>query len=228
MDCEYIEDYFKRGFTTHEILNLLADSHGIILSKLERILSKKQLWRRKNKTNATTEKACLPQLRSKLCRHIDGYDKLKPLGLQSVDALMGFPERWYGLKLTKQTMTLRSSLATMDAVVDAGGCPARLRLEKWKWPYGWNAAVFAFFPIFAFFFHFGPSTGNQRIERWWLILRSECVQFWMDLFDKLREDGYFSDNFLIQFCFLQTIQVIDTLEIKDCPIVFLRATNDYM
>ncbi|KAI4831136.1 hypothetical protein KUCAC02_002731 [Chaenocephalus aceratus] len=57
---------------------------------------------------------------------------------------------------------------------------------------------------------FGPSTGNQRIERWWLTLRSECVQFWMDLFDKLSVDGYFSDNFLdkslIQFCFLQIIQ----------------------
>ena len=53
MDCEYIEDFFKRGFTTDEILTLLAESHGIVLSKrtLERILSKKQLWRRKNKTD---------------------------------------------------------------------------------------------------------------------------------------------------------------------------------
>lgn len=52
MDCEYIEDYFKRGFTIDEILHLLAYSHGILLSKrtLERILNKKQLWRRKNKT----------------------------------------------------------------------------------------------------------------------------------------------------------------------------------
>lgn len=33
MDCEYIEQYFKCGFTTKEILNLLSVSHGIVLSK---------------------------------------------------------------------------------------------------------------------------------------------------------------------------------------------------
>ncbi|MEQ2262209.1 hypothetical protein XENORESO_001544 [Xenotaenia resolanae] len=58
----------------------------------------------------------------------------------------------------------------------------------------------------------GPSTGNQRIERWWCTLRSECAQFWIDHFDQLKADGYFVDSFLdkslIQFCFLQTIQVI--------------------
>lgn len=53
MDCGYIEDYFKRGFTTDEILHLLADSYGTVLSKRtrERILSKKPLWCRKNKSN---------------------------------------------------------------------------------------------------------------------------------------------------------------------------------
>ncbi|MED6256733.1 hypothetical protein ATANTOWER_012683 [Ataeniobius toweri] len=57
----------------------------------------------------------------------------------------------------------------------------------------------------------GPSTGNQRIERWWCTLRSECAQFWMDHFDQLKADGYFVDSFLdkslIQFCCLQTIQM---------------------
>lgn len=33
MGCEYIEQHFKRGFTTNEIFDLLAVSHGIILSK---------------------------------------------------------------------------------------------------------------------------------------------------------------------------------------------------
>ena len=57
----------------------------------------------------------------------------------------------------------------------------------------------------------GTSTGNQRIERWWCILRIECVQFWMDHVDQLKADGYFVDSFidksLIQFCFQNTIQV---------------------
>ena len=51
MDCEYIEDYFKRGFTTDEILNLLADSRGLSKRTLESILSKKQLSHPKNKTD---------------------------------------------------------------------------------------------------------------------------------------------------------------------------------
>lgn len=53
MDCEYIEQHFKRGFTTNEIFDLLAVSHGIILSKrtFERILNLRKLWRRKNKTD---------------------------------------------------------------------------------------------------------------------------------------------------------------------------------
>lgn len=53
MDCEYIEQHFKLGFTTNEIFDLLAVSHGIILSKrtFERILNLRKLWRRKNKTD---------------------------------------------------------------------------------------------------------------------------------------------------------------------------------
>ena len=57
----------------------------------------------------------------------------------------------------------------------------------------------------------GPSTGNQRIERWWCTLRSECTQFWMDHFDQLKADGLYDDSFidksLVQFCFQEVIQV---------------------
>ncbi|CAL8375385.1 unnamed protein product [Arctogadus glacialis] len=56
----------------------------------------------------------------------------------------------------------------------------------------------------------GPSTGNQRIERWWCTLRSECTQFWMDHFDQLKADGLYDDSFidksLVQFCFQEVIQ----------------------
>lgn len=63
MDCEYIEESFKRGFTTDEILYLLAVSHGIILSKrnLERILNEKKLWHRKNKTEVAVVAAFIEQ-----------------------------------------------------------------------------------------------------------------------------------------------------------------------
>ena len=279
MDCEYIEDFFKRGFTTDEILTLLAESHGIVLSKrtLERILSKKQLWRRKNKTDVAelatfieqqleTSGQChgyrwmhqkcwlhgivtdretvriLLQLldgegvdlrsRNRLRRrvyhscgpnyvwHIDGYDKLKPFGIAISGGIDGFSRMMIWLEAYKTNSDPKIIAGYfMDAVINAGGCPARLRLDL-----GTENGHMAEMQRFMHFpanqsetdsVTFGPSTGNQRIERWWLTLRSECVQFWMDLFDKLRADGYFSDNFLdkslIQFCFLQTIQVVHTL-----------------
>ncbi|KAI2646550.1 40S ribosomal protein S13 [Labeo rohita] len=53
MDFKQIEQYFRRGLSNREILTLLKDVHGIKISNrtLERILSKHQLWRRKNKTD---------------------------------------------------------------------------------------------------------------------------------------------------------------------------------
>lgn len=273
MDCKHIEDYFKRGFTTNEILHLLADSHGIIISKhsLERILNKKQLWHRKSKTDVAevatfieqrleTSGQChqkcwlngivtdretvrmLLQLldgegvdlrsRNRLQRrvyhscgpkyvwHIDGYDKLKPFGVAISGCIDGFSIKMLWLEAYKTNNDPKIIAGYfMDAVISAGGCPTKLRLDL-----GTENGHLAEMQHFLHFSEyqaetdsitFGPSTGNQQIEQWWQILRSECVQFWIDLFDKLRVDGFFSDNFLdkslIQFCFLQTIQVTDTL-----------------
>ncbi|XP_062422189.1 uncharacterized protein LOC134102881 [Pungitius pungitius] len=274
MEFQYIEDYFKRGFTTDEILQLLSSLHGIVLSKrtLERILNKKQLWRRKNKTDVAevatfieqqleTSGQChgyrwmhqkcwlhgiitdretvriLLQLldgegvdlrsRNRLRRrvyhscgpnyvwHIDGYDKLKPFGIAISGRIDGFSRKMIWLEAYKTNNDPKIIAGYfMDAVINADGCPARLRLDLGT-ENGHMAEMQRLLHLSGDQAEtdcvtFGPSTGNQRIERWWLTLRSECVQFWMDLFDKLREDGYFSDDFLdkslIQFCFLQTIQ----------------------
>ncbi|KAJ8018224.1 hypothetical protein HOLleu_43906 [Holothuria leucospilota] len=61
-------------------------------------------------------------------------------------------------------------------------------------------------------FVYGKSTSNQRIEFWWGILRKVCADFWIDLFSHLRDneglfDGGDLDKALIQFCFLNMIQV---------------------
>nr|XP_015840129.1 PREDICTED: uncharacterized protein LOC107399007 isoform X1 [Tribolium castaneum]XP_015840130.1 PREDICTED: uncharacterized protein LOC107399007 isoform X2 [Tribolium castaneum] len=59
-------------------------------------------------------------------------------------------------------------------------------------------------------FIYGASTANQKIECWWSILRRHNAQFWMNLFSKLKEDGYFAGTFLdkslIQFCFMDIIR----------------------
>ncbi|XP_061639133.1 uncharacterized protein LOC133482721 [Phyllopteryx taeniolatus] len=56
----------------------------------------------------------------------------------------------------------------------------------------------------------GRSTSNQRIESWWGFLRRECVEFWLDLFHRLKDEGHFDadllDKNLMLFCFLGLIQ----------------------
>ncbi|CAH0563093.1 unnamed protein product [Brassicogethes aeneus] len=59
-------------------------------------------------------------------------------------------------------------------------------------------------------FIYGTSQCNQRIESWWSMLRKHSAQFWMNLFQGLKEDGHFTgsalDKALIQFCFLGILQ----------------------
>ena len=57
----------------------------------------------------------------------------------------------------------------------------------------------------------GSSTSNQRIEVFWCNLRKQCMQYWIDLFSTLEEDGQFLgdliDKNIAQFCFMGLIQV---------------------
>lgn len=57
----------------------------------------------------------------------------------------------------------------------------------------------------------GASTQNQRIESWWGYLRRQHIQYWMDIFNILKENVVFSgselDKNLVQFCFMALIQV---------------------
>ncbi|KAI9522092.1 hypothetical protein NQZ68_039741 [Dissostichus eleginoides] len=65
-------------------------------------------------------------------------------------------------------------------------------------------------------FIYGCSTANQRIESWWGVLRKQSVQFWMDTFKILKDDGYFTGDFLdknlVQFCFLNLLQLYGAAE----------------
>lgn len=60
----------------------------------------------------------------------------------------------------------------------------------------------------------GKSTHNQRIEWFGGLLRREMGQFYIDLFSDLEKDhndlfcGDMFDKNLIQFCFLEVIQVL--------------------
>ena len=60
-------------------------------------------------------------------------------------------------------------------------------------------------------FLYGSSNHNERIKRWWGFLRTHHAQYWMNIFQNLKEenlfDGELVDKSLIQFCFLNQIQV---------------------
>uniref|UniRef100_A0A0F8C524 Integrase core domain-containing protein n=1 Tax=Larimichthys crocea TaxID=215358 RepID=A0A0F8C524_LARCR len=148
--------------------------------------------------------------------HIDGYDKLKPFGIAISGCIDGFSRRviWLHAYKTNNDPDVIAGYF-MDAVLSTEGCPERVRLDM-----GTENVRLAEMQNFLHWSEgqvantdhvtFGPSTGNQRIERWWLTLRNQCAQFWMDIFDKLRCDGHFADTFLdkslVQFCFLSIIQ----------------------
>ena len=67
-------------------------------------------------------------------------------------------------------------------------------------------------------FLYGASTNNQRIEAWWGYLRKHCMQYWMDIFHTLTENGDFCgdilDKNLVRFCFMRLVQVMCTMLTK--------------
>lgn len=62
---------------------------------------------------------------------------------------------------------------------------------------------------------YGSSNHNQRIEHWWGFLRKQHAQFWINLFQDLKDSDDFSGDFLdkslIQFTCLEIIEVRNVL-----------------
>lgn len=149
--------------------------------------------------------------------HIDGYDKLKPYGIGISGCIDGFSRKIIWLESYRTNNDPRVIAGYfMKAVTEVEGCPERVRLD--------HGTENVYVADMQKLLHnsdsscvsLGPSTGNQRIERWWLTLRSQCIQFWMNLFDNLKEDGHYTDTFLdkclIQFCFQSIVQVSPPLK----------------
>jgi len=91
----------------------------------------------------------------------------------------------------------------------AGGCPLKMRADM-----GTENVIVEQLQTFLRgaqnAFIYGRSVNNQRIEAWWGILRRECAQFWINVFEELSDEdftGSFLDKSLVQFCFIFLIQV---------------------
>lgn len=152
--------------------------------------------------------------------HVDSYDKLKPYGIAINGCLDGYSRYvvWLEASTTNSDPKVIASYF-MTAVERRKGCPMRLRTDL-----GTENSYIKTMQMFLRREHAdafageksyiaGASTHNQRIEWFWGLLRKQMAQFYMDLFSDLSLNG--SDLFcgdlldrnLIQFCFMDLIQV---------------------
>ena len=142
--------------------------------------------------------------------HMDSYDKLKPYGICINGCLDGFSRHviWLEAYHTNSDPRVIASYY-LKAVELRKGCPTYIRGDMGT-ENSHISQIQTFFTE-APTFIYGRSTANQRIERWWGILRMECLQFWIDLFMLLKDTGHFTGDFIdknvLQFCFMNLIQV---------------------
>ena len=150
--------------------------------------------------------------------HIDGYDKLKPFGFCISGCIDGYSRNiiWLCAYYTNNDPKVIGGYF-MEAVTKFGGCPTLLCGDL-----GTENCIVKDFQKFLrrnretdepteHAYLEGKSVHNQRIEQWWGHRRKECLDFWIVLFKRLKNDGHFSGNFLdtnvLQFCFMSIIQV---------------------
>ena len=152
--------------------------------------------------------------------HVDSYDKLKPYGIAINGCIDGYSRKiiWLEANTTNSDPKVIANYF-VTAVQRKGGCPRRIRADL-----GTENSHIEQIQIFLRRDHgdelagdrsflYGKSTHNQRIEWFWGLLRKEMGQFFMDLFSELGRDGNdsfcgdFLDRSLIQYCFMDLIQV---------------------
>lgn len=105
----------------------------------------------------------------------------------------------------------------MESIKMVGGCPRTVRSDQGTENIVTERIQKALHELFNEYilttppFLYGRSTHNQRIEAWWSIVRKHNAQYWMNLFEMLKEenlfDGGFTDKSLIQYCFMNLVQV---------------------
>ena len=150
--------------------------------------------------------------------HVDSYDKLRPYGICINGAIDGFSRKmlWLNAYHTNSDPAVVCGYF-METVRALDGCPRIVRADMGtensrirdcqRFLRRHGCDDFANERSFLY----GRSTSNQRIESWWAFLRKECVQFWMDTLNLLKDSGHFSgydsDKNLLQFSFMSLIQV---------------------
>jgi len=149
--------------------------------------------------------------------NVDGYDKLKPYGFCISGCIDGFSRKliWLEVNKTNSDPTVIAGYY-VSAVSSLGFAPRILRTDM-----GTENHHICDMQIFlrrngpdsGRSFIYGTSPHNQRIESWWSILRRENAEFWIQFFLDLKNNGYFTGDYLdmnlLQFCFTDIIKVIN-------------------
>lgn len=149
--------------------------------------------------------------------HLDSYDKLKRYGICINGCIDGFSRYiiWLKAGLTNNNNPKVIASYYYEAITLLKGYPRTIRADCGT-ENGYVENMQRFLkemtdsnsPAFLY----GRSTANQRIESWWSQLRNHNAQFWINLFEKLKADGYYDglylDKSVLQFCFMDLIQVI--------------------
>lgn len=149
--------------------------------------------------------------------HIDQYDKLSPFGIYISGCIDGFSRYvlWVeaGVSNKKPKKIAGYFLKTLENVK---GFPHIIRGDAGT-ENGTVAAMQNFLReddedcFSKKSFLYGKSTHNQRIERWWGILRKKCTDRWIHHFKELEKDGHFTigDDLhitLVQYCYMRIIR----------------------
>lgn len=168
--------------------------------------------------------------------HIDGYDKLKPFGICIHGAIDGFSRHmiWIHAWNTNNNPRIVAGYF-IKAAKQKNGIPERIRSDC-----GTENGLIEKIQVLLRSDHddryagdrsyiYGTSTLNQRIEWWWGLLRKEAIQFWMELFKSLQHDDYFTGDFLdkslIQFCFMDMIQVSYFEDCQGAYVLYIQLYN---
>ncbi|KAF6721335.1 hypothetical protein FQA47_004064 [Oryzias melastigma] len=151
--------------------------------------------------------------------HIDSYDKLKPYGICINGCIDGFSRKiiWLRAAFTNSDPKVIGGYF-LEAVEHCEGCPRITRTDL-----GTENVVVRDIQRYlrrdcdddraAERSHItGASTANQRIESWWGLMRKEGIERWIAMLSELKDDGFFSGDFLdkalSQFCFMPIIQEV--------------------
>ena len=147
--------------------------------------------------------------------HVDSYDKLKPYGICINGCIDGFSRKiiWMEAYNTNSDPRIIGQYY-LEAVQLIQGCPNILRVDAGTE----NVNIIGM----QRFLHedenngesvvIGSSHSNIKIESWWAQYRKHQSEFYVSMFHGLKSEGLFcGDNLdiqLVQFCFMNIIQVI--------------------